>query len=486
MHASREGTGVASADVQWLLGSPVGSLDDYVGAGGGRGRDAAALLGRAETVNEVDASGLRGRGGAGFPTGRKWRAIARYESDVQAPPVVVNAAEGEPGTFKDRALLRTNPYRVLEGALIAAFAVGADRIIVATKSSFTREIERLRDAADELDRAGWLDGILLEVFEGPSEYLYGEETGLLEVIDGREPFPRIAPPFRHGVDEIGESAADVEMADPNPATEAAPTLVNNVETLANVPLILAEGPSWYRCVGTEESPGSVVCTVTGRTQRHGVGEFALGTPLRAVIDDVGGGARPGREIVAVMSGVANALLPGSLLDTPLSYEAMNAAGSGLGAAGFIVFDDETDVVAVAHGVSRFLAVESCGQCIPCKQDGLAIADALDRLRTSDAAPDDLDVVRRRVRTVTDGARCYLAQQHQDVVSSILELFPDVLAAHADGAAPPADLEPIAPLVDIVDGDAVLDDLQLRKQPDWEYEEPWSGQSPADRIDQRAE
>lgn len=478
----------ASDEVR-LLGPEVGSLDQHIGGGGGRGRDAAVLLGPAETVNEVDASGLRGRGGAGFPTGRKWRAIARYDSDTRPPAVVVNAAEGEPGTFKDRSLLRTNPYQVLEGALIAAFAIDADRVIVATKSSFTREIERLRAAAGELDNAGWLDDVMVEVFEGPGEYLYGEETGLLEVLDGREPFPRVAPPFRHGVDEIGEggeSAADIEMADPDASTQAPPTLVNNVETFANVPLVLAEGPSWYRGVGTDESPGTVVCTITGRTARHGVGEVALGTPLREVVERVGGGARPGREIVAVMSGVANALLPADRLDTPVSYEAMTAAGSGLGAAGFIVFDDETDLVAVAHGVARFLSVESCGQCTPCKQDGLAIAAALDRMRASDPDPDDLETVRRRVRTVTDGARCYLAQQQQDVIGSILALFPDALARHAAGTVAPADVEPIAPLADIVEGNAVLDTDELRKQPDWSYEEPWSGQSPVDRVDQRAD
>ena len=478
-----------ASDAVRLLGPEVGSLDEHIGGGGGRGRDAAVLLGPAETVNEVDASGLRGRGGAGFPTGRKWRAIARYDSDIRPPAVVVNAAEGEPGTFKDRSLLRTNPYQVLEGALIAAFAIDADRVIVATKSSFTREIERLRAAAAELDRAGWFDGVMVEVFEGPGEYLYGEETGLLEVLDGREPFPRVAPPFRHGVDEIGEggeSAADIEMADPDPSTGAAPTLVNNVETFANVPLVLAEGPSWYRSVGTDESPGTVVCTITGRTRRHGVGEVPLGTPLRDVIEEIGDGPNPGREIVAVMSGVANALLPADRLDTPVSYEAMTAAGSGLGAAGFIVFDDETDLVAVAHGVARFLSVESCGQCTPCKQDGLAIAAALDRMRTSDPDPDDLETLRRRVRTVTDGARCYLAQQQQDVIGSILALFPDAITDHAGATAAPADVAPIAPLVDIVDGSAILDLDELRKQPDWTYDEPWSGESPADRIDQRAE
>jgi NADH:ubiquinone oxidoreductase subunit F (NADH-binding) len=258
--------------------------------------------------------------------------------------------------------------------------------------------------------------------------------------------------------------------------------VNNVETLANVPGILAEGPDWFRSVGTAESPGTVVCTVTGRTRRHGVAEVAMGTPLDEVIDHIGGGPRTGR-VVAVMSGVANPLLPGDRLDTPVSYEGMVAAGTGLGAAGFIVFDQATDVVAVAHGVARFLAVESCGQCTPCKQDGLAIAAALDRLRRSDAEPDDLTVVEDRLATVADGARCYLATQHQLVVSSALALFPDAVAGHAHGDAPAAEVELIVPIVDIVEGAAVLDDGQLAKQPDWSFDAEDSGQSPADRFDQ---
>ena len=230
--------------------------------------------------------------------------------------------------------------------------------------------------------AGWVDGVDVDVLEGPSEYLYGEETALLEVLDGRAPFPRLAPPYRHGADELGDgttSPADVDMAGPTPDTVAPPTLVNNTETMANVPGILAHGPDWFRSVGTPESPGTIVCTITGATARDGVGEVPMGTPLATVIDELGGGPVAGRRLVAAMSGVANPVLPAARFDTPLSYEAMAAAGSGLGAAGFIVFDDADDLVAVAAGVSRFLAVESCGQCTPCKQDGREISEILARL-----------------------------------------------------------------------------------------------------------
>jgi NADH-quinone oxidoreductase subunit F len=417
--------------------------------------------------------------------------VANRTSELPST-VVVNAAEGEPGSFKDRAIVRADPFRVLEGALIAAHAVGADSVIVATKASFARERERLQAAIDEIGRAGWTDAVPVTLFSGPGEYLYGEETALLEAIDGRPPFPRIAPPYREGVDEVFEhdddttsgtgSAAHVEMAGPTGETVAPPTLAGNTETFANLPGIVRNGAEWFRELGTPESPGTVVCTVSGATTRSGVGEFELGTPLRQVLDEIGGGARDGRELVAVMSGVANPLLPASAFDTLVSYEAMRAAGAGLGAAGFIVFDDADDLVAVAAGVSRFLAVESCGQCRHCKDDGLVLAGLLAHLTASRIASDELAELRNRLDLVTEGARCNLATQQQVVVGSVLERFPDVVAAHADGQAPAVEPVPIAAIVDLVDGRAVLDDAQRTKQPDWTHDEFDSGQWPADRLD----
>ncbi len=468
-----------------LDAAPVETLGDYVAAGGGNALGLARKSEPEGVIGAIERSGLRGRGGAGFPTGTKWRTVSANRSDTSPATVVVNAAEGEPGSFKDRAILRRNPYKVLEGALVAANAVGADTVIVALKASFTQELARVRGAIDEVRAAGWADGIDLQVLEGPSHYLYGEETALLEVVAGRNPFPRIAPPFRHGVDESGpdtKSAADEEMAGPGSDTDAAPTLVNNTETLANVPAIVVEGPEWFRSLGTDESPGTIVCTITGRTRKHGVGEFAMGTPLWEVIDAVGGGMKAGRQVRAVMSGVANALLPGDLLDTPVSYEGMKDAGTGLGAAGFIVFDDTTDLVAVAAGVSRFLAVESCGQCTPCKQDGLAIAGFLQRVVESKADATDLDVLTERLGTVTDESRCFLATQHQVVVESVLRLFPEQVRAHAEQRAPAVDPELIVPILDLEADAALLDEHHADKQPDWTYDATYSGQSPADKVD----
>jgi NADH-quinone oxidoreductase subunit F len=472
-----------------LPAQPVHSLADYEQAGGGRGLQAAVRLDPAGVIEEVAASGLRGRGGAGFPTGRKWSAVAAYASPVEPTTVVVNGAEGEPGSFKDRAIMRADPYRVLEGALIAAFAVTADTVIVAVKETFAREADRLRAAIGEIHAAGWATDVDISVFEGPPEYLYGEETGLLEAVDGRGPFPRVAPPYRHGAEEFGDdpapSAAKVEMAARDNLTDAPPTLANNVETLANLPGILASGADWFRSVGTDASPGSIVCTITGRTPRHGVAEVPMGTPLREVIEQIGGGALPGRRHVAAMSGVANALIMADDFDTRVSYEAMRELGTGLGTGGFIVFDDTTDFVAVAAGVSRFLAVESCGQCVPCKQQGLEIAAILERMCRDQANDTDLAQLDKRIATVADSARCNLALQHQLVVGDIRRLFPGEAAAHTHAAARPVDPELIAAIVDIQDGHAVVDEREREKQPDWSYDAVYSGKWPATRFTQRS-
>jgi len=310
------------------------------------------------------------------------------------------------------------------------------------------------------------------------------------------PFPRIAPPYRRGVDEVVETPADlrtgsglsahVELAGPEASDVAPPTLVNNVETLANVPSIVARGAAWFRTEGTDESPGTIVCTVTGSTQVHGVGEVIMGTPLREVIELIGGGPRDGRRITAVLSGVANALITEDQLDAPVSYEGLAAIGSGLGSAGFMVFDDSVDPAAVAAGVSRFLAVESCGQCTPCKQDGLALSDELSRLCRSDVDPALSGNISSRVGTVADEARCYLATQHQVVVNSLLERFPRSVDAHATGMVDPVEPLLVSELVDIVDGQAVWDERHLDKQPDWTYDADWSGATPVDlTVDHRA-
>lgn len=474
-----------------------GSLAGYTAAGGGDGLTAARAVSSDTIIDELVASGLRGRGGAGFPTGVKWRTIRSFASSLLRTSIVVNAAEGEPGTFKDRAIIRANPYAVIEGALIAARAMDARSIVIATKAGFTDEVARLRSALAEIVAADWVGDVEVRIVEGPAEYLFGEETALLEVIDGRPPFPRIAPPFRRGVIEVVESegdadsgsglAANVQMAGTEENSAAPPVLVNNVETLANVPAIIARGAAWFRSVGTAESPGTIVCTVTGAVRRSGVAEVPMGTPLREVIDRAGGGVQPGRHVSAVLIGVSNAVLTADQLDTELSYEAMVAIGSGLGSAGFIVVGDDTDAISVAAGVSRFLAIESCGQCTPCKQDGAEISQLLGNIARGEGGPEDLATVKERLETVTAGALCNLAAQHQAVVGSLLNAFDDQVRSRLEPGATAVGVHLIAALVNLDEQGAKVDPSFADKQLDWTYGELDSGKSPVERFtDHRAD
>jgi NADH:ubiquinone oxidoreductase subunit F (NADH-binding) len=458
---------------------PCRDLAQYVRQGGGRALDVGRRLGPDGIVDEIEAAGLRGRGGAGFSTGRKWRTIAASRSLAGGCTVVVNGAEGEPGTFKDRALLRANPYKVVEGALVAAMAVQASQVVFCVKHSFRRELRYLRHAIDEVVAASWSPATELCVVEGPSSYLFGEETALLEVVEGRHPFPRVDPPFRRGIGvdrtKVGHSASNVHLAAPG-GTDAAPALVNNVETIANVVGIVRHGADWFRSVGTAGSPGTLICTITGDTRRHGVGEVAMGTSLREVIAAIGAGVPDAGRILAVLSGVANPVIPAADLDTPLGFDEMAQIGSGLGAGGFIVFREGTDMVAVAEAVARFLGVESCGQCEPCKRDGLMIATLLGRARTGQGTASDSAAILDRLDTVTRGARCALAGQQDQVVGSILGRFGTLPRPGPTASENAAAL--ILPIVDIVDGRAVLDTSQLRKQPDWSYARRDSGRWPA--------
>jgi NADH-quinone oxidoreductase subunit F len=472
-----------------LSAQNVADLDAYRDLGGGTALETARSRSAEDIVAIIENAGLRGRGGAGFPTARKLRTVIANRSTEFTTSVVVNAAEGEPGSFKDRAILRANPFPALEGALIVAHLLEATEVIVATKAAFAREHAALESAIDELRQAGWFGDVHVHLFGGPSEYLYGEETALLEAIDGRPPFPRITPPYRRGVEEIVEepgdvdansaSGAHVEMA--YPEGEAPPTFASNTETYANVPGIISNGADWFRSVGTEQSPGTIVCTISGDVRHAGVAEIPMGTPLRAAIQEIGGGPLEGRTLRAALSGAANPVLLEADFDVPLSYEGMQAIGAGLGSAGFIVYDDTVDLVGIAAGVARFLAVESCGQCAACKHDGLAIATEVAMLAASRSNDDNAMRLTQHLDTVTDGARCNLATQQQVVVRSLLDAAPEAAqhrGQHIAGVEP----RPMAPLLDIADGVATIDEHQTRKQPDWTFDAEDSGKWPADRLD----
>ncbi|HEV8296822.1 MAG TPA: NADH-ubiquinone oxidoreductase-F iron-sulfur binding region domain-containing protein [Acidimicrobiales bacterium] len=448
--------------------APIASLDEYLATEtGGLGLRRAQDLGPAATIDAIDRSGLRGRGGAGFPTGRKWSTIAAQPGSDRY--LVVNGAEGEPGTFKDRALMRSNPYQLVEGTIIAAYAVDAVQAYIALKASFQRERAAVLRAITEMQEAGICRDCRITLVAGPDEYLFGEEKALLEVIEGNEPLPRVLPPYEHGLfaraPQAGWQATEVSGSS---TASSNPTLVNNVETLSNVPHILVRGAEWFRAMGTPLSPGNVVATVVGDVRWPAVGEVELGTPLRDVIETIGGGAQPGRSVKAVFTGVANAVVTADDLDAPFSYEGLQSAGSGLGAAGLIVYDDSACMVEAARQVSRFLAVESCGQCPPCKLGAGEITQRLEHIERGDGTPHDVDEIVAWLAKVTDGSRCFLATQERNVVASVLRAFGDEVSAHLAGACPrPRDL-PLPLLVDLADGVAQYDDRHRRKRPDWTY------------------
>lgn len=453
-----------------LLSESIAGIDDYLAAGGGRAIARAVELGPDGTIDEITRSGLRGRGGGGFPTGTKWRGVASQPSAVRF--VVANGAEGEPGTFKDRAILRSDAYQVIEGLIVAAFAIGAAEAYICLKRSYTGELEAVGRAITELQAAGLCRDCRISVVAGPDEYLFGEEKAMLEVIEGKDPLPRVLPPYELGLFAGGPQAGWSAVprygtGDDEDATN--PVVVNNVETLAHATHILRNGSDWFRSFGTPETPGTVVCTVVGDTERAGVLELPAGTPLREVISRVSGGTRHGRTLKAVCSGVANGVITAGQLDVPVSFEGLAAIGSGLGSAGFIVYDDSACMVEVARRFSQFLHVESCGQCPACKNGSAEITGRLQQLEGGEGDVRLVDEIAAWLDKVTDGNRCYLPVEERTVVRSILQTFSDEVADHLVGGRCPRPRPlPFPKLLDIVDGRAILDEDNDRKLPDWTY------------------
>ena len=451
---------------------PVTSVVEWQGMGGGQALEIARRLGPDDTIEEIAAAGLRGRGGAGFPTARKWSGVR--SSGGTHRYVVANGAEGEPASFKDRAVVRANPYQVIEGLAVAAATIGARQAFLALKAGFASEMERVTRAVEEMDAAGMLGDVPVTVVGGPDEYLFGEEKALLEVIEGKPPLPRLLPPYEHGLFATGSQLGwEAVPREPGHAEldVANPTLVNNVETLADVVHILLRGPQWFRAMGTAASPGHAVATVVGDVVHPGVAEIDLGMPLSDLIEQVGGGPHPGRRIKAAFSGISNPVVTAEKLHTPLTYEDMAAIGSGLGAMGFAVYDDTTCMVELAFQYSRFLWVESCGQCPPCKLGTQEITFRLNEIEACRGSDDDVAVIGARLGNVTDGNRCYLPVEEQHVVGSILRAFPEEFAAHLEGRCPRPRPDLVAPkIVDLVDGRVTYDERHRHKRPDWTYDD----------------
>jgi NADH-quinone oxidoreductase subunit F len=432
---------------------PVTSLDAHLAAGGGTGLARARELDADAIIDELDRAGLRGRGGAGFPTARKWRGVRDTAATAGGRlTLVANAAEGEPGTYKDRALIEAQPYAFLEGICIALHASGAERAYIGIKQKFTTPLERLTAALAEVRAAGWAHAERIEIVTGPDAYLFGEETGMLEVIEGKLPMPRLVRPYEQGLDAT--------------TTVPNPTIVNNVETLTHVAAILANGADWFRQAGTGSSPGTMVFTVVGDVSDPGVYELPLGTPLRTLLVDIAGA----EDIKAVYSGVSNAVILPQHLDTPLGFDEMHGAGVGMGSGGFVVYDSSRNIVDVLAALIRFLAVESCGQCNACKLGNTAMDELLAKVQRGEGEQTDLETLLRRSHTVTDQNRCYLPVGSQLLVGSTVEAFVDEFVATVERGEPtPADVPvPLIEHLDEATGEVTYHARYHLKQYDWSY------------------
>ena len=401
-------------------GQPVRTLAEYERVGGYQALAKALTRMRPEDVIlEVKRAGLRGRGGAGYPTGLKWaKGAVREESPKY---FCCNAAEGEPGTLKDRHLITHNPHQLLEGLIIGAYAIGARRAYLCIKHHFAEAIEALEQAIAEAGARGYLGhrimgtGVDLELtlVKGPNSYLYGEETAMLEVIEGRAPMPRQSPPYPTERGLFGK-----------------PTVVNNVETLSNIPHIIGHGADWFLKTGTDRCPGTMVFSLTGAVERPGVYELPMGTPLRDLIYTHGGGMAGGRRLKAVFpGGPSNTILTESSLDVRMDYDSLPAAGSGLGSGGAIVFDESACMVKAALDLCAFFMKESCGQCPTCRMGTANLVDALRQLEEGRGTADTIERLDQLPKFVDGTGLCTLIDGAAHVVESTMRFFRAEYLAH---------------------------------------------------------
>jgi bidirectional [NiFe] hydrogenase diaphorase subunit len=396
------------------------SAEDYVAARGYEALVTAVTeMTPAEVIEQVAASGLRGRGGAGFPTGLKWSTVAKSVGPRKY--VICNGDEGDPGAFMDRSVMESDPHRVLEGMAIAAYAVGADHGYLYVRAEYPLAVKRLNNAIRQAQKLGFLGaGIAdsdfsfnVEVRLGAGAFVCGEETALIASIEGKRGQPRPRPPF--------------------PAESGlwgCPTLINNVETFANVAPILRNGGAWFAAIGTEKSKGTKVFALAGRIANTGLIEVPMGITLREILFDIGGGIPDGRRFKAVQTGgPSGGCIPEQFLDMPVDYESLATVGSIMGSGGMIVMDDTSCMVDVAKYFMEFCRSESCGKCVPCRVGTAQMHDLLCRICDGEAAMEDLALLERLCRTVKTTSLCGLGQSAPNPVLTTLKYFRDEYLAH---------------------------------------------------------
>jgi NADH-quinone oxidoreductase subunit F len=403
-------------------------LGVYLMHDGYEGLRRAVGMDRGAVIDEVKASNLRGRGGAGFPTGVKWSFCPR---DEPIKYVVVNADESETGTFKDRQILEENPHQLLEGALIAAYAIDAKAVYIYLRGEFWDIAHALDKHIDEARAKGFIGEDILgsgwscEVYThlGAGAYICGEESALLNSLEGLLGQPRVRPPF---------------PAQKGGGLYKEPTVVNNVETLANVPWILLNGGVAFKAIGTEQSSGTKIFCVSGNVQRPGNYELPMGAPLRELLFDLAGGPKEGRSFKALLpSGGSGPIMrvTEELLDTPLSYEHLEQAGSILGSASLIVIDDTFDISWVASKIIKFFKHESCGKCTPCREGTYWLDKMMDRVLAGKGTPADVERLSAVASNMKGTTLCALGEFAVNPIVYTIERFPEDFAQHV--AAPAA-------------------------------------------------
>ena len=398
------------------------SLDEYLASGGFDAlKKAMFAMTRDEVIDEVDRSGLRGRGGGGFPTGRKWKQVARQKETVRY--VVCNGDEGDPGAFMDGSVMEGDPFKLIEGMMIAAYAVRAENGYIYVRAEYPMSVARLRNAIAQLEERGLLgDNILgsdfsfhMHINRGAGAFVCGEGSALTASIEGSRGMPRTKPP-RTVEKGLWEK----------------PTVLNNVETYANVPKIILQGADWFKSIGTPGSPGCKTFSLTGAIENTGLIEVPMGSTLRQIIFDVGGGLKDGAEFKAVQIGGPSGgccCASSEHLDLPLDFDSLKKIGAMIGSGGLVVMDEDTCMVETARFFMSFTQNESCGKCVPCREGTKRMLEILDRIVGNEGTMEDLELLENLSNTITETALCGLGQSACKPVQSTLRYFRDEYLAH---------------------------------------------------------
>ncbi len=394
--------------------------DAYHAVGGyGTARDILTEWLPGEVIEEIKASGLRGRGGAGFPTGLKWELARKARGDIKY--IVCNADEGDPGAFMDRAVIEGNPHAVIEGMIIAAYAIGARHGYVYIRAEYPLAVDRLRLAIDRARRRHFLgENIFGTTFDfdiqvklGAGAFVCGEETALIASIEGQRGMPRPKPPFPV-----------------NKGLWQRPTVINNVETLANIPYIMRRGYRWYASHGTERSRGTKVFALTGKIKNPGLIEVPMGITLREIIEDIGGGIEGGKKLKAVQTGgPSGGCIPANMLDINVDYESLAKVGSIVGSGGMIVLDEDNCMVNMAKYFIQFTQEESCGKCVPCRVGTKRLLEIMERITKGQGKESDLDLLESLSNSIKATSLCGLGQTAPNPVLSTLKYFREEFEAH---------------------------------------------------------